>query len=89
MMADHWVQLGYNLAASVAVIAWSLTISFALLFIINYIPGLKFRATEEDEIVGMDLSQSGEHLYGAIPSPSHLEDGHMTPESEKHSSPSA
>lgn len=56
-VSHHWVQLGYNLAAAVACCAWSFVITFVLLFAINFIPGMKFRASEDDEIVGIDLAQ--------------------------------
>ena len=34
--------------------------SFALLFIINKIPGLQLRQSEEDELRGGDLAEMGE-----------------------------
>lgn len=53
---DHnWKQMGYQLAAATTCAAWSFTISIILLFIIDRIPGLHLRASEEDEIRGLDF----------------------------------
>ncbi|KAH7128757.1 ammonium transporter AmtB-like domain-containing protein [Dendryphion nanum] len=53
---DHnWKQMGYQLAAATTCAAWSFTISIILLFIINKIPGLHIRASEEDELRGLDF----------------------------------
>lgn len=82
---DYWVQLGYNLAAAVAVIAWSMVVSFGLLFIINYIPGLHFRASEEDEIVGIDLAQVREREWDLTPFETQYADPiSPTPQSGEH-----
>ncbi|GAA5950455.1 hypothetical protein JCM21900_004810 [Sporobolomyces salmonicolor] len=62
----HWIQLGYQLAGCVTIFAYTAVVSYALLFIINLIPGLKLRASEEDEIVGIDLAETGESAYDAL-----------------------
>lgn len=36
--------------------AWTFVVTYAIMFFINLIPGCHFRATEEAEIVGMDVS---------------------------------
>lgn len=59
----HWVQLGYQLADSAFTLAWSFSITLILLFVIDRIPGLHFRTSENDEIVGIDLAQIGEPAY--------------------------
>ncbi|KAK0391450.1 hypothetical protein NLU13_0951 [Sarocladium strictum] len=52
---DHnWKQMGYQLAAAVTCASWSFFISCLLLFVINKIPGCHIRATEEDELMGLD-----------------------------------
>ncbi|KAF2839274.1 ammonium transporter [Patellaria atrata CBS 101060] len=51
----HWKQMGYQLAAATTCAVWSFTISCILLFIINKIPGMHIRATEEDELRGLDF----------------------------------
>lgn len=46
--------MGYQLAAATTCAAWSFVISIVLLFIINKIPGCHIRATEDDELKGLD-----------------------------------
>ena len=50
----NWQQMGFQLAAATFCATWSFVISIILLFIINKIPGLHIRATEEDELRGLD-----------------------------------
>ncbi|KAI7338811.1 ammonium transporter [Hortaea werneckii] len=50
----NWIQMGYQLAAATTCAAWSFGVSCILLLIINKIPGMHLRATEEDEIRGLD-----------------------------------
>jgi Amt family ammonium transporter len=50
----NWKQMGYQLAAACTCAAWSFVISVILLFIINKIPGCHIRATEDDELRGLD-----------------------------------
>jgi hypothetical protein len=53
---DHnWIQMGYQLAAAVTCAAWSFTVTCILLFVINRIPGCHIRASEEDELRGLDF----------------------------------
>ncbi|KAF2459520.1 ammonium transporter AmtB-like domain-containing protein [Lineolata rhizophorae] len=53
---DHnWKQMGYQLAAAVTCAAWSFFISCLLLFVIGKIPGMHLRASEEDELNGLDF----------------------------------
>ena len=47
--------MGYQLAAATTCAAWSFTVSCILLFIINKIPGCHIRASEEDELRGLDF----------------------------------
>lgn len=49
-------QLGLQFAAATVCAAWSFVISCILLFVINKIPGLHIRASEETEIRGLDFS---------------------------------
>lgn len=51
----NWQQMGYQLAAACTCALWSFVVSIILLFIINRIPGLHLRATEEDELRGLDF----------------------------------
>lgn len=58
----NYIQLGYNLAASVSVAAWTSFMTFALLHLINVIPGLKFRISEAEEEAGFDATFMDEQL---------------------------
>jgi len=50
----NFKQVGYQLAAATACASWAFVVSCILLFIINKIPGCHIRATEEDEVRGLD-----------------------------------
>lgn len=50
----NWKQMGYQLAAALTCASWSFFISCLLLFIIDKIPYCHIRATEEDELQGLD-----------------------------------
>ncbi|CCH45690.1 Ammonium transporter 1 member 2 2 [Wickerhamomyces ciferrii] len=56
----HWKQMGYQLAGSVAIIVWTALMTYALCFIINLIPGLKMRVSEEAEEMGLDCYEMRE-----------------------------
>lgn len=58
----NWIQLGKQVAWAVVGITWTFVITYAIMFLINLVPGLHFRATEEAEIVGMDEVELGEYV---------------------------
>lgn len=62
----HYKQLYQQLAYVCAVIAYSFVVSALLAFIINKIPGLHLRASEEAELLGMDDDQLGEFAYDYV-----------------------
>jgi ammonium transporter, Amt family len=62
----HWVQLGYQLADSVSGAAYSFFGTCIILFIMNLIPGLSLRTTEEAEILGIDDAEIGEFAYDYV-----------------------
>ncbi|KAL9131248.1 MAG: hypothetical protein Q9217_000790 [Psora testacea] len=62
----HWIQLAYQLADSVVGFAYSFGGSCFILFIMNLIPGLKLRASEEAEVLGMDDAEIGEFAYDYV-----------------------
>ncbi|KAL6452077.1 MEP2 Ammonium transporter MEP2 [Candida maltosa Xu316] len=64
-MNHHWKQLGYQLAGSCAVAAWSFTVTSIILLAMNYVPFLKIRLNEDEEALGTDLAQIGEYAYYA------------------------
>ncbi len=53
--------LGYQAVASISVLAFSLVVSLVLAKVIDLTMGL--RVTEEQELVGLDLSQHAETAY--------------------------
>ncbi len=56
----HYMQIVYQLADSAAGFAYSFIGTCLILLLINFVPGLYLRATEEDEIMGMDDTEIGE-----------------------------
>ncbi|CAF9910572.1 MAG: ammonium transporter Amt1 [Heterodermia speciosa] len=62
----HWIQLAYQLADSAAGFAYSFGGSCIILFIMNIIPGMKLRANEEDEVLGIDDTEIGEFAYDYV-----------------------
>lgn len=56
----HYIQLGYQLADSVSGFAYSFGGTCIILFIMNFIPGLSLRASEDAEINGIDDAEIGE-----------------------------
>ncbi|KAJ3058791.1 hypothetical protein HK102_010315 [Quaeritorhiza haematococci] len=64
----NFIQVGYQLAGAVAIAAWSFIVSYLILTLINFVPGLRLRASEEDELKGGDLGEMGEVAYELVPS---------------------
>ncbi|KAI9674704.1 MAG: ammonium transporter Amt1 [Caeruleum heppii] len=62
----NWVQLGYQLADSAVGFCYSFFGTCLILFIMNLIPGMKLRASEEDEILGIDDAEIGEFAYDFV-----------------------
>jgi len=62
----HYIQLGYQLADSVSGFAYSFFGTCIILFLMNLIPGLSLRASEEAEIIGIDDSELGEFAYDYV-----------------------
>lgn len=64
---DHnWIQFAYQLADSVAAMAYSFCMTCLILFLMNLIPGLQLRVTEEAEILGIDSEEIGEFAFDAV-----------------------
>ena len=68
-MNHHWKQLGYQLAGSCAVAAWSFTVTSIILLAMDRIPFLRIRLHEDEEMLGTDLAQIGEYAYYADDDP--------------------
>ncbi|EPS40753.1 hypothetical protein H072_5412 [Dactylellina haptotyla CBS 200.50] len=62
----HWVQIGYQLADSVAGFAYSFGGTCIILFVMNLVPGLSLRASEEAEVLGIDDAELGEFAYDYV-----------------------
>ena len=60
--AQMYIQVAYIVAAT----AYSFVMSAILAYIINFIPGLHLRASEEAELLGMDDDQLGEFAYDYV-----------------------
>lgn len=63
---QHWIQLAYQLASSITGGLYSFGGTCIILFVINLIPGLKIRATEEAEVMGIDDAEIGEFAYDYV-----------------------
>jgi hypothetical protein len=59
----HFVQLGYQLAISVAAFAYSLVVSGALLLLMERVARLSLRTVEIEEMKGVDEVDIGETAY--------------------------
>jgi Amt family ammonium transporter len=62
----NWKQLYIQVAYIVATTAYAFVMSAILAIIINFIPGLHLRASEEAELLGMDDDQLGEFAYDYV-----------------------
>jgi Amt family ammonium transporter len=62
----HWEQLGFQVADSVSGFAYSFGGTCLILFVMNLIPGLSLRATEEAEVLGIDDAELGEFAYDYV-----------------------
>lgn len=58
------IQVGKQFAEITAISAYSFTVSYALLTILKYIPGMHLRVTEEAEMKGLDLDQFFDEQIG-------------------------
>lgn len=62
----NYEQLGWQLASSVATISYTAVMTYIILFIVDHIPGLKLRSSEEAEILGIDETELGETGYDFV-----------------------
>ena len=62
----NWKQLYIQFAYVVAASAYTFVVSAILAFVIDKIPGLKLRASEQAELLGMDDDQLGEFAYDYV-----------------------
>lgn len=62
----NWKQLYVQLAYIVAACGWAFVMSYIIALIINFIPGLHLRASDEAELMGLDDDQLGEFAYDYV-----------------------
>ena len=62
----HYIQLGYQLADSCAGFGYSFVMTTIILWIMHFIPGLRLRASEDSEILGIDDAEMGEFAYDYV-----------------------
>ncbi|KAI5862148.1 ammonium transporter [Durotheca rogersii] len=63
---QHWIQLAYQLADSLCGGCYSFVGTCIICFILNLIPGMQLRATEDAEILGIDDAEIGEFAYDYV-----------------------
>ncbi|GMM34892.1 ammonium permease [Saccharomycopsis crataegensis] len=59
----HYKQLGYQLAACTSILLWSFCMTSIILLVMDKIPFLKLRLSEDEEELGTDAAQIGEFIY--------------------------
>ena len=74
---QNYVQLGYQLADSVAGFSYSFVMTCVILFLMNLVPGLSLRVSAEEEDIGLDDGELGEFAYDYVEITRHI-DGAMT-----------
>lgn len=62
----NWIQVVYQLCDSVTGFTYSFGVTCLILYIMNWIPGLSLRASEEAEIDGIDEAEIGELAYDFV-----------------------
>jgi ammonium transporter, Amt family len=62
----NWIQLAWQLADSFSGGGYSFVMTTLILFIMNLIPGMSLRASEEAEILGIDDAEIGEFAYDYV-----------------------
>ncbi|KAK4111874.1 ammonium transporter [Canariomyces notabilis] len=62
----NWIQLPIQLADSFTGGLYSFVMTCLILFVLNLIPGMHLRASEESEILGIDDAEIGEFAYDYV-----------------------
>jgi ammonium transporter, Amt family len=63
---QNYIQLAYQLCDCVTGFTYSFGMTCIILFLMNLIPGLSLRASEEAEILGIDEAEIGEFAYDFV-----------------------
>merc|ERR1712000_718849 len=70
----NFIQLGYQIAGTLACFAWTFVLTCLILFLMNLVPGLSLRASPAEEEMGMGDCQLGEFAYDYVELTRHLSD---------------
>ncbi|KAK0727626.1 ammonium transporter AmtB-like domain-containing protein [Lasiosphaeria miniovina] len=71
---QNYIQLGFQLADSVAGFSYSFVMTCVILFLLNLVPGLSLRVSAEEEELGLDDAQLGEFAYDYVELSRHVND---------------
>ncbi|KAK4196229.1 ammonium transporter AmtB-like domain-containing protein [Triangularia verruculosa] len=71
---QNYIQLGYQLADSVAGFAYSFVMTCVICFLMNLVPGLSLRVSPEVEEIGLDDAELGEFAYDYVELSRHVND---------------
>jgi Amt family ammonium transporter len=63
---QNYIQLAYQLCDCVTGFTYSFGMTCIILFLMNLVPGLSLRASEEAEILGIDEAEIGEFAYDFV-----------------------
>ncbi|TPX55995.1 hypothetical protein CcCBS67573_g09399 [Chytriomyces confervae] len=58
-----WIQVPIQLAAIAAIGVWSAVWTALIMFALDSVLGFKLRVSNEDEMLGLDMVEVGEHAY--------------------------
>ena len=76
--------MGKQVAWAAVGVSWTFVVTLAIMFVINLIPGCKFRASDEAQIVGMDEVELGEFAQDFVWLDRDLEGHYRTPHFKRH-----
>ncbi|KAJ3336725.1 hypothetical protein HDU93_002308 [Gonapodya sp. JEL0774] len=75
----NWIQVAKQLAGASAGAAWSFLVTYAIVSIMQKIPGLQLRVSQWTEVLGSDQGEMGEMSYDYVESLSHVPDRSKSP----------
>ncbi|KAI8840803.1 ammonium transporter 1 [Chytriomyces cf. hyalinus JEL632] len=64
-----WIQVPVQFAGIASVVVWTVAWTVLIVLGMNAVPGLRLRCSVEEEAVGLDASEIGEHSYPYISLP--------------------
>ncbi|OWZ76014.1 amt family ammonium transporter [Cryptococcus neoformans Bt85] len=65
-VSHYWIQAGYQMADLTAGFAYTFVMTTIICWLLHFIPGLRLRASEEAEIIGIDDAYLGEFAYDYV-----------------------